>query len=129
MMGSEDIRDLLLEWARWRYVDSGNNIGFPSRSAFAREMPPNPGEWGARTPLIDNEMAGRVDRAVGILKIVCKQTKGDARWDVLTDKYLLGRSDSRIARAMRMDRRSVLMIRQNAENYISGIIDYELWNR
>jgi len=92
-------------------------------------MPPNPGEWGARTPLIDNEMAGRVDLAVGFLKKVCEQTKGDVRWDILTDKYLLGRSDSRIARARRMDRRSVSMIRQNAENYIAGIIDYELWSR
>lgn len=129
----DEIKDLLSEWARWRYVDSISNVGYPTASAFARQMPPNPGDWGARSPLIDNETAERVDKAVSQLGMVCEEAERrgsqDRRFDVLTDHYLARRSDSNIARRIRADRRTVLTIRQNAENYVSGLLDAELWNR
>lgn len=129
---TEDIKELLSEWARWRYVDSGSNIGYPSRASFAWKIPPSPGEWGARTPVIDDQTAERVDKAVSQLYRVCMESaasgKVDRRFDVLTESYLFRRSDSRIARLIKVDRRSVLNIRQNAENYISGVLDTQLWN-
>jgi len=119
-----DIQMLLEEWSRWRRLGHGANIGYPSQSAFVRVS--KMGGWATKIPLITDEQAGRVDLAVSRLKLKC--IKGDLRWEVLTDRYLGGKSDSVIARRLRVDRRTVATARKAAESWVESYIDSEVFH-
>lgn len=127
----DDIRGLLEDWARWDKIDNDcKKIGFKSSTSFARLMKPTPGEWGHKMPLIEHEMAELVDKVVSTLGVICLTADVvDLRYEILTDFYLKPMKDAQIARARKMDRRTVASIRSNAENYVAGAIDSHLWSR
>lgn len=124
--GRREIQDLLTAWARWRRIDSGANIGYASQTNFARHIK-STGSWLTKDALITDDMAGLVDRAVSRLRVRC--SRGDHRYDVLTDYYILDMSDSAIGRRLRIDRRTVISARHAAESWVESHIDNELWNR
>jgi len=121
---NSDIQLMLLEWARWRSIGHGVNIGYPRQTPFYRMSKAS--GWGAKMPTITDEMGGRIDLAVARLKIRCPD--GDLRWETLTDSYLGGKTDSAIARRLRVDRRTVCSARRAAESWVEAHVDIELWN-
>ena len=118
-----DIQLMLLEWARWRSIGHGVNVGYPRSAPFYR-MSKMAG-WGAKMPTITDEMGGRIDMAVSRLKMKC--IKNDYRWEALTDSYLGGKTDSAIARRLRVDRRTVNAARRAAESWVEAHIDIDLY--
>jgi hypothetical protein len=119
-----DIQTMLLEWARWRSIGHGANVGYPSCTAFYRMS--KMGGWGAKMPTITDDDAGRIDLAVSRLKLRC--VSGDYRWEALTDSYLGGKTDSAIARRLKCDRRTVMSARRAAESWVEAHIDISLWH-
>ncbi|MFT5766758.1 MAG: hypothetical protein ACI9DH_000577 [Halioglobus sp.] len=122
---NNEVSGLLTEWARWRQVNNGADVGYPHQTTFARFMKPTGGA-NVKPAIIDDEQAERVDRAVSRLKRRCDD--GDYRYEVLTDSYLLGKQDHIIGERLKMSRSSVVGIRRAAENFIEGRIDFELCN-
>ena len=116
---STDIQGVLFEWSRWRSTGAGIDIGFPSATAFARMMKPA-GYRVSGTALIDDDLAMMIDLAVSRLHQRCKGVKGDHRYEALTDCYLLGKTDSLIAKRLRCDRRTILSARRAAESWIDS---------
>jgi len=114
-----DIQSLLMEWARWRYSGHGADIGYPAQSAFVRVMKPA-GYRVSGTPLIDDEMAGMVDLAVSRLRQRCINMEGDHRYEAITDCYLLGKTDSFIAKRLHCDRRTIQSARKAAESWVDS---------
>jgi len=109
---------MLIEWARWRRVGAGVNVDYPPVSPYARGIKSG---WATKTPLISDNLAGMVDLAVSRLKMRC--IKGDHRWAALTDYYMLGKTDSNIARRLKIDRRTAMAARHAAESWVDAYLD------
>jgi len=126
-MDTQDIQTVLMEWARWRYVGHGADIGYPAESAFVRMMKPA-GYRTSNKALIDDEMAGMVDVAVSRLYARCSRVEGDHRWEALTDYYLLRKTDNAISRKLKCSKTTAISARKAAESWVdshllSGLLD------
>lgn len=108
------IQDLLHEWARWHRYHSGACKGYPPEAAFLGDL------RGASipTPKIEDDIACRVDSAVGKLK-----ARKPTQANVLTMYYLKGLSISKISRKIRADRREVSSLLRRAEDGVEWILD------
>jgi len=116
---TSDIQRILLEWARWTSV-GGVDIGYPHATPFYRAS--KMGGWGAKTPLIDDELAGRIDRAVAMLELRCRNRQEDLRYRALECAYLKRMPDWRIGEKLRRDRRTVATARHAAESWVDSQI-------
>lgn len=116
-MAKTDIQQLLIEWARWTHV-GGVDIDYPHCTPFYRAS--KMGGWGAKLPRIDDEMAGRVDRAVASLELRCRHNKDDFRYAALEWEYLQRRQLYQLAEKCRVDRRRVSNALRAAESWVEG---------
>ncbi len=114
-----DIQQILFEWARWS-AQGGVDIGYPHSTPFYRMS--KLGGWGAKMPLIDDQYATLVDRAVGRLRIRCRGHRNDLRYKALVRAYLGRQTDQNIARKLRTDRRTVKTARIAAESWVESHI-------
>lgn len=76
--------------------------------------------------MIDDEVALGIDRAVSSLRERCRAGNGaisDLRWEVLTESYLVGKSDSVIARRLRVSRQAVKVARRAAESWVEAYLE------
>lgn len=115
----DNVQDLLMAWARWRWSGHGANVGFPSEAPFRKHMR-MPGSANVSIAPIPDDVAGQIDLAVGQLKLRSEPVEGDHRWQVLTDSYLNGWIDSTIAAKRKISRSTVRTARLAAENWIEG---------
>ena len=118
-MAKSDIQNLLSEWARWTKT-GGVDVGYPHCTPFYRES--KMGGWGAKTPLIDDELAGRIDRAVASLELRCRHREEDLRYIALDCSYLRRMTDWQIGEKYRRDRRTIATARHAAESWVDSQI-------
>ena len=118
-MAKTDIQQLLTEWARWTSV-GGVDIDYPHCTPFYRES--KMGGWGAKLPRIDDEMAGRVDRAVASLELRCRHRPEDLRWPALEWAYLKRRPLYQLAEKRRVERRRIASALVAAESWVDSQI-------
>ena len=114
-----DVQGQLIEWARWRSTGSDLGIGYPAESAFVRMMKP-PGYRVSQTAIMSDEAGMMVDRAVAMLYQRCHGVDGDYRYEALSDCYLLGKTDSFIARRLKCGRGTIKSARQAAESWVES---------
>ena len=114
-----DIQRVLTEWARWSNV-GGVDIGYPHSTPFYR-MSKSDG-WGTKEPLISDELAGRVDRAVAMLELRCRHRREDLRYIALDGVYKKRKPIYQIAEKHRRDRRTISSALQAAESWVDSAI-------
>lgn len=112
-MGTTTVQGLLVEWARWHRTNSGEVVGYPSRTAFDRLR-------GSSLPsaMITDDDASAVDAAVARLGARCPDQA-----QVLREYYLHRRSLAAVARAHATDRRNVARTLACAETAVEWILD------
>lgn len=116
---ANDIQKLLIEWARWTKV-GGVDVGYPHCTPFYRES--KLGGWGAKEPIISDDMAGRVDRAVAMLELRCRNLEGDARFAMLEGVYLKRQYVHQMAERLKIDRRTAASALRAAESWVDSQI-------
>jgi len=118
-MDQADIKKLLTDWGMWTKI-GGIDVGYPHTTTFYRLS--KMGGWGARHPLIDDEMARRVDRAVASLELRCRNLPEDYRYRALEWVYLKCQPQYRLGEKYRLDRRTVSTALQAAESWVDSQI-------
>ena len=114
-----DISRVLTEWGRWSR-SGGVQIGYPSTTPFYRLS--KSGGWGTKAPLIDDDLAGRVDRAVAMLELRCRHRHEDLRFIALDGVYKKRKPIYQIAEKHRKDRRTISSALQAAESWVDSQI-------
>ena len=111
-----DIQRVLTEWGRW--TNGGVDIGYPHTTTFYRLS--KSGGWGAKTPLISDDMACRVDMAVAMLEMRCRGRREDMRYQMLKGVYLKRIPVYQLAEKHRMDRRTASSALRAAESWVDS---------
>lgn len=114
-----DIQKILSEWARWTAIETVD-IGYPHSTPFYR-LSKSAG-WGAKIPLISDELAGRVDKAAGMLELRCRNRPEDKRYTMLEGVYLKRIPIHEMAERLRMDRRTASSALRAAESWVDSQI-------
>jgi hypothetical protein len=118
-MVKNDIQALLTEWGRWTKT-GGVDVGFPHSTPFYR-LSKSAG-WASREPLISDELAGRIDRAVASLELRCRHKDTDMRYQALEWTYLRRRPLYQLAEKHRVDRRQASSSLRAAESWVDSQI-------
>lgn len=108
-----NIQDLLIAWGNGLAMDKPTN-GYPSQSAFAKEMAN--GNIGI-APLPDDAQ-GHVDAVVSAMK----HPKPE-HYEVICFAYITGLPDSKISKRVRHRKEWVTATRQSAEGYIEAKLE------
>lgn len=111
-----DIQRLLTEWGRW--TAGGVDIGYPHTTPFYRES--KSGGWGAKVPMISDELACRVDMAAAMLEMRCRGRREDKRYQMLKGVYLKRIPVYQLAEKYRMDRRTASSALRAAESWVDS---------
>ena len=112
-----DIQQILTDWGRWA-KSGGVDVGYPHSTPFYR--PSKSAGWGAKTPLIHDDMACRVDMAVAMLELRCRNRREDRRYTMLEGVYLKRIPVYQLAEKYRMDRRTASSALRAAESWVDS---------
>jgi len=127
-----DIRELLRRWGLQRSVDSAYHIDYPHRAAFVSQMRQS-GAATVKLPPLDDDTHGRLNAAIGALKLRSEPVRDDYRYAVLVLYYrgddALGddkrpmHSEKDIARRLKISRSAVHTARIAAESWVDAMLD------
>ena len=118
-MSDSDIQKLLTECARWS-LSGGVDVGYPHSTPFYKISKMS--GWSSKTPLISDDMAGRVDKAVAMLELRCRNRPEDKRYIMLDGVYIKRKYISQIAEKLRIDRRTAAAALHAAESWVDSQI-------